>query len=116
MSIPPSGDVLSMALFGILLASVIGLVAFIWIKHGSRPKDHVFRGIKIRVNAGLPKGRIVLTDRAWQPLGDIRPDQFDTIALPGGCAAAWLSPADFAAFATRKTEATPVRSGQRLRA
>jgi hypothetical protein len=116
MSIPPAGNLLSMALFGILLACVIGLVAFVWIKLGSRPKGHVFRGIKVRVNAGLPKGRIVLTDRAWQPLGETRPDQFEMIALPPGCAAAWLSPADFAAFATRRTEATRVLYGQRLRA
>jgi hypothetical protein len=116
MYIPPSGDVLSMVLFGILLACVIGLVAFVWVKLGGRPKTLVFRGIKIRINAGLPAGKIVLTDGAWQPLAEIQPDQFDTIALPRRCAAAWLSPADFAAFAARQTEATQVLSEQRLRA
>jgi hypothetical protein len=116
MSIPPSGDVFSMVLFGIFLACVIGLVAFVWVKLGNRPKAHVFRGIKIRVNAGLPKGRIVLTDGAWQPLSEIKPDQFDTVALPQGCTAAWLSPADFTAFVARRTGATPVLSYQRLRA
>jgi hypothetical protein len=105
-----------MVLFGILLACVIGLVAFVWVKLGGRPQAPVFRGIKIRVNAGLPAGKIVLTDGAWQPLGETQPEEFDTIALPRHCAAAWLSPVDFAAFAARQTKSTRVPSEQRLRA
>jgi len=116
MSIPPSGDVFSMILFGILLACVIGLVGYVWVKLGSRPKLLEYRGIRIQINPGLPAGKIVLTDAAWQPLGETSPDQFDSIALPQNCAAALLSPKDFAAFAARKSEATAVLSQQRLQA
>jgi len=105
-----------MVLFGILLVSVIGLAGYVWVKLGGRPKVLDYRGIKIRSNAGLPTGKIVLTDAAWQPLGETVPDQFDTVALPPNCAAALLSPQDFATFATRKTEATAVLSQQRLQA
>ena len=116
MSIPPSGDVFSMILFGVLLVCVIGLAGYVWIKLGGRPKVLDYRGIKIRINAGLPAGKIVLTDAAWQPLGETAPDQFDTISLPANCAAALLSPQDFATFAARKSEASAVLSQQRLQA
>ena len=102
MSIPPSADVLDMVLFGILLACVIGLVGFVWIRLGGRPKRLDHRGLKIRINPGLPPGKIVLTDGKWQPIGETDPDRLDTIALPQGCAAAWLSTPDYAALAARK--------------
>ena len=116
MSFPPSGDVLSMVLFGILLACIVVLIGFVWVKLGRRPKALEFRGIKLRVNAGLPAGKIVLTDAAWQPLGETAPDQFDTIALPQVCAAAWLSPGDFTALAARQVQATPLLSDPHLQA
>ncbi|MDB5360613.1 MAG: hypothetical protein JWO51_1910 [Rhodospirillales bacterium] len=114
---PPSGDVFSMILFGILLACVFGLVGYVWVKLGGRPKVVEYRGLTIRINAGLPAGKIVLTDAAWQPLGETAPDQFDTIALPAECTAAWLSPKDFAAFlAARKIEPAAVMPERRLQA
>lgn len=116
MSIPPSGDLFSMILFGILLACAVGLVGFVWTKLGGQPKVMDYRGIKLRINAGLPAGKIVLTDASWRPLGETAPDQFDTIALPQNCASALLSPQDFAAFAARLTEAPAVLSTQRLQA
>jgi len=116
MSIPPSGDVVSMVLFGILLSCIVGLIGFVWVKLGRRPKALEFRGIKLRVNPGLPPGKIVLTDATWQPLGETAPDQFDTIALPQGCAAAWLSPGDFTALAARRVEPAPLLSDPRLQA
>jgi len=116
MSIPPSGDFASIVLFGVLLACIVGLMGFVWVKLGRRPRALDFRGIKIRVNAGLPAGKIVLTDAAWQPLGETMPDQFDTVSLPQGCAAAWLSPGDFIALAARQIEATQLLSDPRLQA
>jgi hypothetical protein len=105
MSIPPSGDVLSMILFGILLACVIGLIGFVAVKLGGRPRLVHYRGLKIRVNAGLPVGKVVLTDASWQPVGETEPAMLDTIALPVGCAAAWLSSKDFAALTSRNNAA-----------
>jgi hypothetical protein len=105
MSIPPSGDVLSMVLFGILLACVIALIGFVSIKLGGRPQLINYRGLKIRVNPGLPVGRIVLTDASWQPVGETEATSFDTIALPAGCAAAWMSSQDFAALTARNNAA-----------
>ena len=113
---PPSGDVFSMILFGILLVCVIGLAGYVWARLGARPKALSYRGLKIQINAGLPAGKIVLTNAAWQPLSETVPDQFDTVALPQDCAAALLSPRDFAAFVARKTEATTVLAQQRLQA
>jgi hypothetical protein len=104
MSIPPSADALSMTLFMILLACVLGLVGFVWIKLGGRPRALDYRGLQIRLNPGLPQGKIVLTDGKWQPIGETDARQFDRIALPQGCTAAWLSTKDFAALAARKAD------------
>ncbi|HLZ67303.1 MAG TPA: hypothetical protein VKQ29_13810 [Aliidongia sp.] len=105
MSIPPSGDLLSMVLFLTLLACTFGLVGFVWVKLGNRPKPIDYRGLSIHLNPGLPAGKIVLTDGKWQPLGETEPAQFDTVALPRDCAAALFSTRDFAAFAARRSNA-----------
>lgn len=116
MSIPPSGDVFSMALFGILLASIVGLVGYVWIKLGARPKVLTFRNLKVLLNPGLPAGKIVLTDAQWQPLGETDPGHFDSVVLPPGCAAALLSTKDFATFAAGRRATTPPLAAPRLRA
>jgi len=106
-----------MILFGILLACVIGLVGFVWIKLGARRKPLEHRNLKLHLNPALPTGKIVLADAAWTPLGETSPDQFDTTVLPPGCSAALLSTRDFAAFAARsRTVPAPALGEQRLRA
>jgi hypothetical protein len=116
MSIPPAGDAFSMALFLVLLAGIVGLVAFVWIKLGARPKTFEYRGLKLRLNLGLPAGKIVLTNAAWQPIGQSTPDQFDTAVLPPGCAAALFSAKDFAAFTANGNRTRPALAEGRLQA
>lgn len=103
MSIFSSGDTFGMVLFVVLLFSVISLVCFALVKLGAPPRTLTHRGLKIRLNAGLPVGKIVLVDDNWRPIGETEPDQFDTLALPVDCAAAWLSTRDFTILETRRT-------------
>jgi len=103
MSIFASGDVPSVVLFGTLLLSVIGLIGFVVVKLGGPPKSLTYRGLQIRLHAGLPTGKIVLVDGNWRPIGETAPDLFDTTPLPQGSAAAWLSSRDFAQLEARKT-------------
>lgn len=102
MSVSSSGAPLSMVLAGILLACVLGLIVFVTLKLGGRPKTLKHRGLKIRMHPELPPGKIILTDADWQPIGETGPDRLDTTSLPRGCAAAWLSAEDFAMLAMRK--------------
>lgn len=115
MSIFSSGDPLSMILFAGLLLSAIGLVGFVLVKLGAPPRTITHRGLKIRLNAGLPAGKIVLVDDNWRPIGETAPDQFDTLSLPDGCAAAWLSTRDFTLLETRKTGLSRPMAGRPLR-
>lgn len=103
MSIFPSGDTLGLVLFGSLVLSIIGLVIFLLAKLGAPARSLTHRGLKIRLNAGLPAGKIVLVDTEWRPIGETTPDQFDSLALPRDCAAAWLSTRDFGRLEASKT-------------
>ena len=57
----------------------------------------------------------VLVDDNWRPIGETAPDQFDTLSLPDGCAAAWLSTRDFTLLETRKTGLSRPLAGRPLR-
>ena len=98
----PPGDILGTALFGILLLSMIGVAGFIVRKLAAPTRSLTHRGLKIRQNARLPVGKVVLVDENWRLIGETAPDRFDSEPLPAGSAAAWFSAADFNRFEASK--------------
>ena len=116
MPVTPTGDILSLVLFAILVVCVIGLVAYVWIRLGRRRKLVLHRGIGLHLNPALPTGKVVFIDAASHPIGETAFEKFDTVVLPPACAGALLSPADYAALLAQKTPVKKVPENRRAQA
>jgi len=116
MSVAPTGDTLSVVLVGILLACVIGLVAYVWVRLGRKKKTLEYRGASLHLNPALPTGKVVFIDAASQPIGETAFEKLDAVPLPQDCTGVLLSTADYASLLERQAEAEGIPATRRMQA